>query len=100
MFLWPGPSRGPATAPAQILVGALMIEGVRHVEWGDIAEAVPAFLTMILMPLTFSIANGVSFGVISYCLIALLSGRGRKVSPIMYVVTALLLARDIFLGGG
>ena len=102
MFLWPlaGAVPGAATAPALILVGALMIEGVRHVEWGDIAEAVPAFLTIILMPLTFSIANGVSFGVISYCLIALLSGRGRKVSLILYVVAALLLARYIFLQGG
>ncbi len=102
MFLWPlaGAVPGAATAPALILVGALMIEGVRHVEWDNIAEAVPAFLTIILMPLTFSIANGVSFGVISYCLIALLSGRGRKVSPILYVVAALLLARYIFLQGG
>ena len=72
------PGYGPA--PALILVGALMMEGVRHME-GDVAEAVPAFLTIILMPLTFSIANRVSFGVISYCLIALLSSRGRTVSP-------------------
>lgn len=102
MFLWPlaGAVPGAATAPALILVGALMIDGVRHVEWGDISEAVPAFLTIILMPLTFSIANGVSFGVIAYCLIALLSGRFRKVSPILYVVALLLLARYIFLGAG
>ena len=99
MFLWPLASAvpGAATAPALILVGALMIEGVRHVAWDDISEALPAFLTIILMPLTFSIANGVSFGVISYCLIALLSGRFRKVSPILYVVALLLLARYIFL---
>ena len=102
MFLWPlaGAVPGAATAPALILVGALMIEGVRHVEWGNISEAVPAFLTIILMPLTFSIANGVSFGVISYCAIALLSGRVRKVSPILYVVALLLLARYVFLGEG
>ena len=99
MFLWPlaGAVPGAATAPALILVGALMMEGVRHVEWDDIGEAVPAFLTVILMPLTFSIANGVSFGVISYCAIAVLGGNGRKVSPILYVVAALLLARYIFL---
>ncbi len=102
MFLWPlaGAVPGAATAPALILVGALMIEGVRHVEWDDLSEGVPAFLTVILMPLTFSIANGVSFGVISYCLIALLSGRFAKVSPVLYVVAALLLARYIFLGSG
>jgi len=102
MFLWPlaGAVPGAATAPALILVGALMIEGVRDVAWDDVSEAVPAFLTVIAMPLTFSIANGVSFGVISYCAIKLLSGRGRLVSPILYVVALLLLARYIFLSEG
>ncbi|MFP5283061.1 MAG: NCS2 family permease [Actinomycetes bacterium] len=102
MFLWPlaGAVPGAATAPALILVGALMIEGVRHVAWDDVSEAVPAFLTVIAMPLTFSIANGVSFGVISYCAIKLLSGRGRQVSPILYLVALLLISRYVFLGEG
>ncbi len=102
MFIWPlaGAVPGAATAPALILVGALMIEGVAHVEWGDISEAVPAFLTVIAMPLTFSIANGVSFGVISYCVIKLLSGKGRQVHPILYVVALLLVARYVFLAEG
>ena len=102
MFLWPlaGAVPGAATAPALILVGALMIDGVRHVAWEDVSEAVPAFLTVIAMPLTFSIANGVSFGVISYCAIKLLSGRGRQVNPILYGVALLLLARYIFLAEG
>ncbi|WP_245873003.1 NCS2 family permease, partial [Deinococcus planocerae] len=100
MFLWPLAAAipGAATAPALILVGALMMEGVRHVDWDDISEGLPAFLTVIAMPLTFSIANGVSLGVISYCAIKLLSGRARQVSPILYVVAALLLARYIWLG--
>jgi AGZA family xanthine/uracil permease-like MFS transporter len=102
MFIWPlaGAVPGAATAPALILVGALMIEGLRHVDWDNVADAVPAFLTVIVMPLTFSIANGVSFGVISYCVIKVLSGEAKKVSPILYVVTLLLLARYIFLSEG
>ncbi|EYB69133.1 xanthine/uracil/vitamin C permease [Deinococcus phoenicis] len=101
MFLWPLAAAipGAATAPALILVGALMMEGVRHVDWDDISEGLPAFLTIIAMPLTFSIANGVSLGVISYCAIKLFSGEARKVSPILYVVAALLLIRYIWLMG-
>ena len=98
-FLWPiaGAVPGAATAPALILVGALMMQAVRHIDWKDLSEGVPAFLTVIVMPLTFSIANGVSFGVIAYCVIKLLSGEGKKVSPILYVVAALLIARYVFL---
>ncbi len=98
-FLWPiaGAVPGAATAPALILVGALMMQAVRHIDWKDLSEGVPAFLTVIVMPLTFSIANGVSFGVIAYCVIKVLSGEGKKVSPILYVVAALLIARYVFL---
>ena len=102
MFIWPlaGAVPGAATAPALILIGALMMEGVKHIDWPDMSEAVPAFLTIIAMPLTFSIANGVSFGVISYCAIKALSGHGKQVHPILYVVALLLIARYVFLGGG
>jgi adenine/guanine/hypoxanthine permease len=101
-FLWPiaGAVPGAATAPALILVGALMMQAAKDIDWMDLSEGVPAFLTVILMPLTFSIANGVSFGVIAYCAIKLLSGEGRKVSPILYVVALLLVARYVFLAGG
>ncbi|GGJ70097.1 NCS2 family permease [Deinococcus aquiradiocola] len=102
MFLWPLAAAIPAaaTAPALILVGAMMLEGVVHVTWNDMSEALPAFLTIIAMPLTFSIANGVSLGVISYCLIKLLSGRGREVHPVLYGVALLLVARYAFLAEG
>ncbi|MEW6420171.1 MAG: NCS2 family permease [Deinococcota bacterium] len=102
MFLWPLAAAipGAATAPALILVGALMMEGVRHVDWDDVSEGLPAFLTIIAMPLTFSIANGVSLGVISYCAIKLFSGQARQVSPILYGVAALLLIRYLWLMGG
>ena len=101
-FLWPlaGAVPGAATAPALILVGALMMQAAKDIDWVDLSEGVPAFLTVILMPLTFSIANGVSFGVIAYCVIKLLSGEGKKVSPILYVVALLLIARYVFLAEG
>jgi adenine/guanine/hypoxanthine permease len=100
-LLWPLASIIPAaaTAPALIVVGALMLDGLRNVDWSDYAVAIPVFLTMIAMPLTFSIANGVSFGVISYAAIKLLSGRAREVSPLLYLVAALLIARYVWLGG-
>ena len=93
MFLWPLAAAIPAaaTSPALVLVGALMMDGVRHIDWDDLSDALPAFLTIMMMPLTFSIANGVSFGIISYCAIKLLSGRARQVSPILYAIAALLL---------
>lgn len=102
MFLWPVAAAipGAATAPALILVGALMMDGIRHIEWDDVSEGVPAFLTVILMPLTFSIANGVSMGIIGYCAIKALTGRWRQVHPVLYVVALLLLARYVFLGSG
>jgi AGZA family xanthine/uracil permease-like MFS transporter len=100
-LLWPLASVIPAaaTAPALIVVGALMLDGLRHVDWDDYAVSIPVFLTMVTMPLTFSIANGVSFGVISFAAIKLLSGRGKEVDPLLYVVAALLVARYIWLGG-
>jgi AGZA family xanthine/uracil permease-like MFS transporter len=99
MFLWPlaGAIPGAATAPALILVGAMMMDGIRHIEWDKVSEGVPSFLAIIAMPLTFSIANGVSLGVIAYCAIKLFTGEGRKVHPILYVVALLLVARYVFL---
>lgn len=99
LFIWPlaGAIPGAATAPALILVGALMMDGIRHIEWEEVAEGVPAFLTIIAMPLTFSIANGVSMGIISYCAIKALTGKAKEVHWILYVVAALLLARYIWL---
>jgi adenine/guanine/hypoxanthine permease len=101
MFLWPlaGAIPGAATAPALILVGALMMDGIRNINWSEVSEGVPSFLAIISMPLTFSIANGVSLGVISYCAIKLFTGKGRQVHIILYLVAALLVARYIFLDG-
>lgn len=86
-----------ATAPALIIVGALMLESVRHIDFSDFTESLPAFLTIVMMPFTYSIANGVSAGLVMYPLLKLVSGRGREVHWIVYVLAVLVVARFIFL---
>ena len=73
--------------------------GCAPIDWDDYPILISSFLTVIMMPLTFSIANGVSFGVISYAAIMLLAGRGRSVDPLLYVVASLLIARYVWLTG-
>ncbi len=87
-----------ATAPALILVGALMCGSVARVRWDDFTEAFPAFLTLVATPLTFSIANGLSLGMLSYTLIKLGSGKYREISPLIWVLSVLFLLRYVFLG--
>ena len=98
---WPlaGAIPAAATSPALIVVGALMMDGLRRIEWDDYAVSISSFLTIILMPLTFSIANGVSFGVISFALVKLVSGRGKDVDWLLYVVAGLLIVRYVWLAG-
>lgn len=86
-----------ATAPALIIVGALMMESVRHIDFNDFTESLPAFLTIALMPFTYSIANGISAGLVFYPLLKLVSGRGREVHWIVYILAVLVIARFIFL---
>jgi AGZA family xanthine/uracil permease-like MFS transporter len=81
-----------ATAPALVVVGAMMMRGTRDLDWKSVDEAIPAFLTLALMPLTFSIANGITFGIVSFAGIKVLSGRPREVHPLMYLLALLLLA--------
>jgi AGZA family xanthine/uracil permease-like MFS transporter len=87
-----------ATAPALILVGALMCGSVARVKWNDFTEAFPAFLTLLATPLTFSIATGLSLGVLSYTLIKVGAGKYREISPLIWVLSALFLLRYAFLG--
>lgn len=81
----------PITAPALVIVGAMMIRQVREVEWDDYSEGIPAFLVIIGIPLTFSIADGLALGFISYPIIKLFSGRGREVSWLMYGLAIVLV---------
>lgn len=87
-----------ATAPALILVGALMCGAVARVQWNDFSEAFPAFLTLVATPLTFSIATGLSLGLLSYTFIKLGTGKFREISPLIWVLSALFLLRYAFLG--
>ena len=75
-----------AAAPALVIVGALMIAGVRDVEWSDFATAMPVFLTIVVMPFTYSIANGIGAGFISWVLLQTAVGRVRSIHPLMWVV--------------
>jgi AGZA family xanthine/uracil permease-like MFS transporter len=88
-----------ATAPALIIVGALMIRAVLSIKWDDVTEAIPAFLTMLAMPLTFSIANGLALGFIFYPLLKALAGRWREASPLVYLLAVLFVLRYVYLGG-
>jgi len=91
---------GYATAPALILVGALMTESIARIEWKDFTEAVPAFVTILTMPLTFSIATGLSLGLISYTLVKVAAGRFREISVLLWILTALFILRYIYLAVG
>ncbi|VBB05838.1 xanthine/uracil/vitamin c permease [Lucifera butyrica] len=86
-----------ATAPALIIVGALMMEGVRNIDFSDFTEALPAFLTIVMMPFTYSIANGVSAGLVIYPLMKVITGRAKEVHWIVYVLAVLVIARFVFL---
>jgi len=79
----------PVTAPALIVVGFLMMTEVRHIPWDSLDEAIPAFLTILTLPLTFNISYGIGFGFISYVLIKLSRGRVSEVHPLLYITAAL-----------
>jgi AGZA family xanthine/uracil permease-like MFS transporter len=81
----------PITAPALVLVGAMMMQNARKIEWNEPSESIPAFLTAIGIPLTYSIADGIALGFVSYPAIKLLSGQGRSVRWLTYVIGALLV---------
>ena len=77
-----------ATAPVLVLVGALMLSEIRHITFVDYTDVIPAFLTMFMMPLTFSIAEGLAFGFVSYTLLKLLTGRAKQIHWITYIISA------------
>ena len=86
-----------ATAPALILVGALMTQSISHIEWAEFSEAVPAFITMLATPLTFSIATGLSLGLISYTVVKLAVGKFREITPLIWILTTLFILRYLYL---
>ncbi|MBT0886302.1 MULTISPECIES: NCS2 family permease [Acinetobacter] len=90
---------GFATAPALLFVGVLMIQGIVHIDWDDITEAVPAFLTLVFMPFTYSIADGIAMGFISYALIKLLTGKAKSVPYMVWIIAALWALKFAMFGG-
>jgi adenine/guanine/hypoxanthine permease len=86
-----------ATAPALILVGGLMLTGLGEIDWDDPQIGIPAFLTVATIPLTWSIADGLSFGLTSYALLQLLTGRARRRDWMLYLLATLFLLRFIYL---
>ena len=88
---------GFATAPALIFVGFLMVSAILNIDFEDAAEAVPAYLCMIAMPLVYSISEGIAIGVVSYVIINAVCGRSRKITPLMYILALLFICKYIFL---
>jgi AGZA family xanthine/uracil permease-like MFS transporter len=89
-----------ATAPALIVVGSLMIGHAAEIPWSDPVVAIPAFLTIVTIPLTFSIANGLAFGFTAYTLLKIARGEFRSVSWLVYALTLLFIARFVYLSKG
>ncbi|MDI7744199.1 NCS2 family permease [Lysinibacillus fusiformis] len=85
------------TSPALIIVGSLMIGAVRGIEWDKVEEAIPAFLVILIMPLTSSISTGIAFGFISYPLFKLLKGEGKDVHPLLYFFAILFIIQLVFM---
>lgn len=88
---------GAATAPALIVVGTMMIGNILKIKWEDFSEALPAFICLITIPLTYSIANGIALGFITYPLIKLLSGKGKEVHSLVYILGLLFILKFILL---
>lgn len=86
-----------ATAPILIIVGVMMMGAIKDIDWHDFTEAMPAFLTMAMMPFAYSIADGIASGFIFYVIINLVTGKGKKTSPILYVISLLFIIRYIIL---
>ncbi len=85
----------PVTAPALVIVGSLMIKSIAKINWDDITETIPAYLTFIGIPLTYSITDGMAFGFVSYPIMKLFKGKAKEIHPIMWVLFAVFLFRFV-----
>jgi len=88
-----GVGANPVTAPALILVGTLMVRAVKEIDWEDATEGLPAFFTLLLMPLTFNISHGLAAGIVVYALVKTAAGRAREVHWLIYLLAALFVLR-------
>jgi AGZA family xanthine/uracil permease-like MFS transporter len=87
-----------ATAPVLILVGVMMASSLLKIDFNDFTEAIPAFLAVIMMPLTYSIAEGLVFGIVSYTAIKLLTGKKHEIQPTLYILSLLFILKYGFAG--
>jgi len=94
-FKYKGATLHPVIAAPLIIVGYMMMKCVTRIDWEDLTEAIPAFLSIIITPLTLSITEGISFGFISFALLKLATGRGKEVHWLIYVFSVLLIVRYI-----
>nr|VFK45683.1 MAG: putative MFS transporter, AGZA family, xanthine/uracil permease [Candidatus Kentron sp. SD]VFK49479.1 MAG: putative MFS transporter, AGZA family, xanthine/uracil permease [Candidatus Kentron sp. SD] len=85
---------GAATAPALVLVGLFMLSPIKDIDLQDFTESIPVFLTLLIIPLTYSIAEGIVFGILSFVLLKLLSGKGREISVVMYILAVIFVVRS------
>ena len=86
-----------ATAPALVLVGLMMMEPVTKIKFDDFAESIPAFICIIVMPLTYSISNGILIGMITYVLMNMICGNFKKITPVMYILAVIFILNYIFI---
>ena len=86
-----------ATAPALIIVGFYMFSNIVEIDFNDIAEALPCYICILSMPFFYSISEGISLGIVSYTLMHVLSGKHKKLTPVMYVLTVLFVLKYFFL---
>lgn len=98
LFLFPifGMIPAQATGPALVIVGLFMLSSIKEIDFYDYSEAIPAFITIIAMPFCYSIAEGISFGMISYVLIKLLAGKRKDISILMYILAIVFVLRIIW----
>ena len=86
-----------ATAPALIVVGFFMMQQVAKIDWSDMLTAIPVFICIIAMAFTYSISEGIAFGIMSHTILHLLCGKGKKVSVLMYVLTVIFILKYILI---
>ena len=86
-----------ATAPALIIVGLLMMEPITKIPFNDFSESIPAFVCIVMMPLTYSISNGILLGMIAYVLMNIVCGKFKKITPAMYLLAILFVLKFIFI---
>lgn len=86
-----------ATAPVLIVVGLFMVTAVKGVDFEDISEGIPVFLTIIMMPFAYSIGIGIEWGLVSYVIIKVLTGKHKDISLIMYVLSLIFIGKELFM---